>query len=270
MNRCESGVCRARAARRGFTLIELLVVIAIISILAAILFPVFARARENARRTACMSNMKQLGLAFLQYTQDFDEQLPLNAANSGDVRPCSWDACIAPYAGVKVQSGLPPMVYRCPSDISSNSRRSYSIPYGGNFSDGSAVFIVRNRTEALPGAPSASVFIGEKLAAIPEPARTIMLAERPSSPAGVPNTDPSFVNNTFGTYSSSYVTGPGGSGSANSQDQARPGNPIHLGGWNYLFVDGHVKWMRPEQTRIGVVGSLSQRLPGNLWVRLKE
>ena len=63
-------------AKRGFTLIELLVVIAIISILAAILFPVFARARENARRASCQSNMKQAGLAFMQYTQDYDERLP--------------------------------------------------------------------------------------------------------------------------------------------------------------------------------------------------
>jgi len=65
-----------QAPRRAFTLIELLVVIAIIAILAAILFPVFSRARENARRASCMSNMKQLGLGFLQYVQDYDERLP--------------------------------------------------------------------------------------------------------------------------------------------------------------------------------------------------
>jgi len=62
--------------RKGFTLIELLVVISIISLLASILFPVFARARENARRTSCMSNVKQMALAFMQYTQDYDERLP--------------------------------------------------------------------------------------------------------------------------------------------------------------------------------------------------
>ena len=66
----------------GFTLIELLVVIAIIAILAAILFPVFARARENARRSSCQSNMKQIGLGFMQYTQDYDEQYPANRYNS--------------------------------------------------------------------------------------------------------------------------------------------------------------------------------------------
>ena len=62
--------------KKGFTLIELLVVIAIISTLAAILFPIFARARENARRASCMSNLKQIGLGFMQYTQDYDEEFP--------------------------------------------------------------------------------------------------------------------------------------------------------------------------------------------------
>ena len=61
----------------GFTLIELLVVIAIIAILASILFPVFARARENARRTSCLSNLKQLGLGAMMYVQDYDESYPL-------------------------------------------------------------------------------------------------------------------------------------------------------------------------------------------------
>jgi len=65
--------------RRGFTLIELLVVIAIIAILAAILFPVFAKAREKARQSSCLSNIKQIGLAFMQYKQDYDEVWPLNA-----------------------------------------------------------------------------------------------------------------------------------------------------------------------------------------------
>src|SRR5450755_1930358 len=64
------------AMRPGFTLIELLVVVAIIALLAAILFPVFARARENARRTSCSSNLKQLGLGVLMYAQDYDEYYP--------------------------------------------------------------------------------------------------------------------------------------------------------------------------------------------------
>src|SRR3954469_17430376 len=79
---------------RGFTLIELLVVIAIIAILAAILFPVFARARENARRAACQSNLKQIGLGIAQYTQDYDERLP---GVGGQNTTYSWRSRIDPY-----------------------------------------------------------------------------------------------------------------------------------------------------------------------------
>src|SRR5437762_2167194 len=73
---------RRIAGKRGFTLIELLVVIAIIAILAAILFPVFARAREKARQTSCLSNLKQIDIGFLMYVQDYDEQFPPWTANA--------------------------------------------------------------------------------------------------------------------------------------------------------------------------------------------
>ena len=91
-----------RCRRRGFTLIELLVVIAIIAILAAILFPVFAKAREKARQSSCQSNLKQMGLAILQYCQDYDEQYPkawMGAANGGSIPGVQWKwmDSIAPY-----------------------------------------------------------------------------------------------------------------------------------------------------------------------------
>src|SRR4051812_20391972 len=87
--------------KKGFTLIELLVVIAIIAILAAILFPVFGRARENARRASCMSNMKQIGLGVMQYTQDYDERYPMRyygGAPTGAIQEAnSWRRQIYPY-----------------------------------------------------------------------------------------------------------------------------------------------------------------------------
>src|SRR3984893_16343165 len=84
--------------KRGFTLIELLVVIAIIAILAAILFPVFAQAREAARKTTCISNMKQLGLGWLMYAQDYDEANPMTA-QCCDVNgnQTYWQSMIEPY-----------------------------------------------------------------------------------------------------------------------------------------------------------------------------
>jgi len=132
--------------RRGFTLIELLVVIAIIAILAAILFPVFAKVREKARQTSCLSNQKQVMLAFLQYVQDNDESYPMQtdaglgafwwgkwanppyALSNGT--PATWDVIVAPY-----MKSLG--VLRCPSDPNApltnlpgfgTVERSYAVP----------------------------------------------------------------------------------------------------------------------------------------------
>lgn len=152
MLKCASFVSRSnyRQARQAFTLIELLVVIAIVAVLAAILFPVFARARENARRASCQSNEKNLMLSVMQYTQDYDERMPLHWAGGVDPK-LQWVQTLQPY--VKNFQ-----VFFCPSAKDKNSGATVSsanIAYGYNFAYLNAV----------------------ALAAINEPSETIVLAD---------------------------------------------------------------------------------------------
>lgn len=114
-----------KTKRQGFTLIELLVVIAIIAILAAILFPVFARARENARRTTCVSNLKQISLGIFQYTQDYDERLPplyvngpFQMPNGQSTNLALWMHIIYPYVK-SVQ------IFNCPSESGGTYKGGY-------------------------------------------------------------------------------------------------------------------------------------------------
>ncbi len=155
----------------AFTLIELLVVIAIIALLAAILFPVFARARENARRSSCASNEKQLGLAVQQYTQDYDERyLPVGIDNPAR----NWGILIQPYVK-SVQ------VLKCPSNSTTGtmnwnpaSEIQSPISYGMNYHIGYVGGALGN---ALP------------LSAIDSPSQKILFAETRASEAGLANTD---------------------------------------------------------------------------------
>ncbi len=141
---------RNHQAKQGFTLIELLVVIDIITILSAILFPVFARARENARRASCMSNLKQWGLAQLQYAQDYDETL------SGGLKVESlsyvlWVDLLKPYS--KSQQ-----LELCPSVSTNNNVDRYYPSYGYNYYlTGSSTFV--------------------KMADIQTPAETVLFAD---------------------------------------------------------------------------------------------
>lgn len=125
----------ASSVKRGFTLIELLVVISIIALLAAILFPVFARVRENARRSACMSNMKQIGLGILQYTQDYDEKLPYGGGTEITTPTIDFPTIVLPYTKA-------PSIYKCPDDTLTNgvaaalstSSPAYPISYYYHYS----------------------------------------------------------------------------------------------------------------------------------------
>lgn len=112
--------------RKAFTLIEILVVIAIISVLAAILFPVFARARENARRASCQSNLRQLALGFMQYMQDYDERTPLRHGAAPSLvtaqTPYGWADSLQPYLKST-------QIFKCPSESGAVSDDPREVGY---------------------------------------------------------------------------------------------------------------------------------------------
>ncbi|HEX8834549.1 MAG TPA: DUF1559 domain-containing protein, partial [Abditibacteriaceae bacterium] len=212
---------------QGFTLIELLVVIAIIAILASILFPVFARARENARRSSCQSNLKQIGIGLIQYAQDNDESLP---AYQGDATSTpanvAWSFVIQPY----VKST---QVFKCPStNPKSNGGfmkgtdntipASYLACCGGSTTGWRKSFNEFGDPVAFPaGLPNntaAYVPKGQRLPAFEDTASTIMIVEHPDR-----------NNGDVSNY-------------GNNVDDMTMTN--HLGMTNFLFADGHVKSMK--------------------------
>src|SRR5437879_5127186 len=144
--------------RKGFTLIELLVVIAIIAILAAILFPVFAQAREKARAASCLSNGKQIGLAVAQYMQDYDEQLP-----SGRLSPTDTAAQAIAHRGQGCACQSQPyiksaQVFKCPDDSTQSATIGgvivYPVSYLLNYNVGATALAIFN-------APASTVLISE-------------------------------------------------------------------------------------------------------------
>jgi prepilin-type N-terminal cleavage/methylation domain-containing protein/prepilin-type processing-associated H-X9-DG protein len=224
----------------GFTLIELLVVIAIIGILAAILFPVFARARENARRASCQSNMKQLGLGILQYTQDYDERMPaVYLGTSGGSDQVTWRSMIYPY----VKST---QVYFCPS-LKAPAGSTLWTPTNQSaevrgFSGYAVSRVYRN-----PGAPTPPMdFSGANtltLSSFTAPAETFTLIEIKRADSGV-NGSYFYDGSLSGTpagYDNSYVLTPDSTG----KFPDAVAGPRHLDGYNFLYADGHVKWLPP-------------------------
>jgi prepilin-type N-terminal cleavage/methylation domain-containing protein len=182
---------RIRCRIRAFTLIELLVVIAIIAVLAAILFPVFAQAREKARSAGCLSNTKQIGLAVQMYAQDYDERLP-NA--------CAWGKAWLHGDSAKecppiVAAGMPAYlqeilgpyvkneaVWYCPS-VGRGHPLGVSNPKVKTMADNGTSYIWNYETQPVPygplkGKPSVRVS-GRALAAIPRPAEAPLLWDMP-------------------------------------------------------------------------------------------
>jgi prepilin-type N-terminal cleavage/methylation domain-containing protein len=193
--------------RSAFTLIELLVVIAIIAILASILFPVFARARENARRASCTSNLKQLGLGMMMYVQDYDGRFPSVAFAAGDYvacpngvtsPPCSnnWAIRIYPYTK-SVQ------VFNCPSDTrawTGNSSAPSQIGYGYN------QYLAYDINSSLE-----------------KPSQTILMADYEGK-------------DRYALYQHNYY-------STSDSTDVRYISDRHLNGSVLNFADGHAKWI---------------------------
>ncbi|RYX82676.1 DUF1559 domain-containing protein [bacterium] len=199
----------------GFTLIELLVVIAIIAILAAILFPVFARARENARRSSCQSNLKQVGLGLMQYIQDYDERFPtVGAGNTPSTQaPYGWADALQPYLK-SVQ------IYQCPSDVTPPDPNPLSIGYTDYAYN-----------LGLARASGGSIPIGASQAQLDQATLTVSLCET------------KLAGSTPGYFGTAYSAQRGGS----STDLASTGDiawVVHLDGSNLAFADGHVKWYK--------------------------
>lgn len=229
-----------RPRRRGFTLIELLVAIAIIAILAAILFPVFAQAREKGRATSCLSNTRQIGLAYMQYIDAYDEffpphvterTAPAGTPDTPEARaPFSYRTKLEPF--LKNQN-----VFKCPSAPgwpAPGPGRWFTTDYGNNHSDAN-----------LPGANQRAWYLANpdfgfnettNRAGIAYPARFILIGDAARA-SGVPSRG--------GMYPQPWAFDDSALPDANQQGRFLP---RHQQGGNIAFADGHSKWTRPQQT----------------------
>lgn len=240
-----------KGARAAFTLIELMVVVGIMVILCLLLFPAGLRALDSARRSACSSNLRQIGVAMRLYAGENDGALPYayftdspNTANS------CWDILISPYLlGKTIGMSTWAPVLKCPADKTpdarqfgwTTSRRSYSMirgyAYGWPATAGVGVCL------SAANDPRIQTPSGIRLANISDPAQTAMISEL-SAP-----------NNQVGGTAYAAIDNP------NQQMTSGTGTNLHSGAFNYLFVDGHVEALLPIQS----AGRGTLQVPQGIW-----
>ncbi len=229
-----------RKPHSGFTLIELLVVIAIIAILAAILFPVFAQAREKARQTSCLSNVKQLGTGYMMYLQDYDEVFPPHVTertappgtpDTAEARkPYSYKTKLDPY--VKNNQ-----IYKCPSALAwpdPQPGKWYTTDYGNNHNE--ANLVNANQRQWYINNPDFGFNETTPIASITYPANFIVLGEAGRA---------SGISSRGGMYPQPWAFDD--AALPDTQQQSRF-LPRHNKGGNISYGDGHAKWVRPETT----------------------
>lgn len=277
----------------AFTLIELLVVIAIIAILASILFPVFAQAREKARATSCLSNLKQWGNGFMMYAQDHDETFPSQQyGGENGTSDVNWVSVLQPYienqkiartSNRTVDYKAASKIAVCPSQSIGVRVRETSTQPEITMSYGFSEWAVGSRDLRWGGSPGTKGSVDpasfRPVALFVNTASTIMLAEIGITYSqstvfpidndanvvqflypGTPRANSDFTTPTTGTSKPPWNRVPDipGYSHSNLDDQR------HTLGANYLFCDGHVKWHRLSQT-YKVDGSLSMWTVSNKW-----
>ena len=231
-----------QSEKQGFTLIELLVVIAIIAILAAILFPVFAQAREKARQTSCLSNLRQIGTATIMYAQDYDETVT-KTEWGGDVDEAHeyfWGDMLQPYLKNW-------QILQCPSASQNIVFRTGVTTYSEQWSYNYGIndIIAADCTEADSPTCRHIGLAGQTLSAINTPASTILITD--NSPSGVDTGDGDNTVLSHGRHEINWQWGRRDATRLTVGGKSQDGYTRHSDGFVYLLGDGHAKWRKREK-----------------------
>lgn len=245
------------SGKRAFTLIELLVVIAIIAILAAILFPVFAKAREKARQTACMSNLRQVGLGALQYAQDNDEYFVITerGADVDDDHEYYWGDMLQPYIKSWAMLHCPEAPGTTQFKASPPAVAAYSTQWSYDY----AINDIVDNTPICTSSPDDATcqhlgVAGQALAAVTTPASTVLIVDNApaTSDTGDINNGTGATNNpadiSHGRHEINWQWGNRQRGFLNVDGRSQDGFPRHNDGFQMVLADGHAKYRtRPLQ-----------------------